>query len=217
MKKLTQRQLEILRFIEQNVMIKGFPPSVREIATHFGLNSASGIHKHLKALVRKNYISKENFRSRSLRILKPDTVPTQKLPTPMMLPVAGSLWAQTPSDGIAPSPLPADLPEGLHGNVDYGYFLTINGKAWQDQGIQDGDNLLIMPNHPVYQGLAVVAVIDAREFAIGRFYRSDEMVSLANFNDETVRRTFAARSVHLRGVIAGIWRTLPLSAPLPAA
>src|SRR5690349_4656976 len=69
MKRLTRRQQEVLDFIQEWIREKRYPPSVREIATKFGLKSASGVHKHVKALVRKNYIAKDDFLSRSIRVI----------------------------------------------------------------------------------------------------------------------------------------------------
>ena len=69
MKELTRRQREVLDFIEDYLESRGYPPSVRDIAARFNLVSAAGVHKHIKALVKKNYLSKADFLSRSINIV----------------------------------------------------------------------------------------------------------------------------------------------------
>ena len=68
MKGLTRRQQEVLDYIATYRDSRGYSPSVRDIAHHFNLVSAAGVHKHIKALVTKGFLEKEDLISRSLRI-----------------------------------------------------------------------------------------------------------------------------------------------------
>lgn len=67
---LTRRQLEVLWFIDEHIYEYGYPPTVREMGAHFGINSPNGILNHLVALTRKGYIRRRSL-SRAITILKP--------------------------------------------------------------------------------------------------------------------------------------------------
>jgi repressor LexA len=70
MKELTDRQRQLLEFIEDHVRVEGFPPSIREMADHMGIRSTNGVNDHLKALLKKGYIAKgQGLKSRAISLL----------------------------------------------------------------------------------------------------------------------------------------------------
>ena len=73
---LTQRQSKVLKFIERNISLSGYPPTLREIGNAFGIKSTNGVNDHLRALMRKGYLAKESGKSRTLKLL----IPKQKKP-----------------------------------------------------------------------------------------------------------------------------------------
>src|SRR3954471_385730 len=64
---LTERQQEILDFISQSIVERGYPPTLREIGLHFGIRSTNGVNDHLRALEKKGYLQREDLKSRALR------------------------------------------------------------------------------------------------------------------------------------------------------
>src|SRR6202142_4369279 len=66
---LTDRQREILEFITQSITERGYPPTLREIGSHFGIRSTNGVNDHLRALEKKGYLHREDLKSRALRPL----------------------------------------------------------------------------------------------------------------------------------------------------
>src|SRR3954466_15137979 len=64
---LTDRQREILDFITRSITARGYPPTLREIGTHFGIRSTNGVNDHLRALEKKGYLQREDLKSRALR------------------------------------------------------------------------------------------------------------------------------------------------------
>ena len=68
-RELTQRQKEVLTFIQRHIEQTGYPPTLREIGTNFGIRSTNGVNDHLKALIRKGYLAKDDWHSRALRIV----------------------------------------------------------------------------------------------------------------------------------------------------
>lgn len=67
---LTDRQQHVLRFIEQQIHHFGYPPTIREIGRHLGIRSTNGVNDHLKALLRKGYLTKHGQKSRTLRVVR---------------------------------------------------------------------------------------------------------------------------------------------------
>jgi SOS-response transcriptional repressor LexA len=189
MKALTQRQQQVLAFIEEYVRSRGFPPSVRDIATHLSLVSASGVHKHIKALVRKNYLSKQEFTSRSLRVLRR---PGSAKP----LPAEGPEWHVTGVLGGGrlrerPNYYPADLrvPAGPVGRPASGYAIIVEDDAYANNSIRPGDTLLISPQvTPAPADLLLV--------------EKDGSVALRT-NAEAAHYPAEAKL----GVLVGLWRT----------
>jgi SOS-response transcriptional repressor LexA len=68
---LTERQSKVLKFIERSVLASGYPPTLREIGHAFGIRSTNGVNDHLRALMRKGYLAKEEGKSRTLKLLQP--------------------------------------------------------------------------------------------------------------------------------------------------
>ena len=64
---LTDRQREILDFISKSISKRGYPPTLREIGSHFGIKSTNGVNDHLRALEKKGYLHREDLKSRALR------------------------------------------------------------------------------------------------------------------------------------------------------
>jgi repressor LexA len=207
MKRLTLRQQEVLNFIQEWIRDKRYPPSVREIATRFGLKSASGVHKHVKALVRKNYIAKDDFLSRSIRVL--DTG-AEAAPLPLhqtvQVPVTGILVAGgsviRPPAGTPPLVVAQQM---LPDQRDT-YALQVGGNHLLESGLIDGDCVIVMPHRPIRNGQVVVATVRALETVVLRFHREQENVRLDGILPEHPVVDLPARDVHVQGVVAGVWR-----------
>jgi repressor LexA len=141
MKGLTRRQQDVLNFIEEYIKSRGYPPSVREIASHFSLVSASGVHKHVKALVRKNFLAKQDFTSRSIRVLKRTPPPRLASADTTRWPFYGTLSGS----GLRPrtgEPSPQYRPSDP--NVSSGgIVVVVEGADFALQGIQSGDVLFV--------------------------------------------------------------------------
>ena len=207
MKRLTRRQQEVLDFIQEWIRDKRYPPSVREIATRFGLKSASGVHKHVKALVRKNYIAKDDFLSRSIRVLgEAATTSTPAAGDTVLLPVTGILVAGGSVIRTDSQAAPVAVSGHMLGDRRDAFALLVGGAHLSRDGLQDGDSVLVMPHHPVRNGLVVLATVKALETVVRRFHREGEAVRLEGLSADQTAVDLPARDVHLQGVVAGVWR-----------
>lgn len=82
MRGLTERQLSILKFIQDSIRDRGYPPTLREIGERFGIRSTNGVNDHLLALERKGYIERDDERARGVRVVDAATREVLESPTP---------------------------------------------------------------------------------------------------------------------------------------
>ena len=81
MHKLTARQKAVLEYISDSIDSRGYPPTLREIGNHLGIRSTNGVNDHLRALERKGYLTREDMKSRTLRLVRtPDGRPSSRPP-----------------------------------------------------------------------------------------------------------------------------------------
>lgn len=217
MKELTRRQKEVLDIIERHVRTRGYPPSMREITAELKLASAAGIHKHIKALERKGYLTKEKFLSRSLRVVgeeRPQARGSAALqPRPEApggtreLPLVGTIAAGQPIEAIEQRqetlPVPAALlgtGRGTH------YVLRVSGNSMQDEGILDGDYVVVEARQTARNGEVVVALLHGQEATLKRLYTEGAQVRLQPANAAMAPIVVPGGDVEVQGVAVGIWR-----------
>ena len=205
MKELTRRQREVLGFIEEYLNEKGYPPSVRDIAARFGLVSAAGVHKHIKALVRKNFLSKDDKLSRSLRILKPESDSSGSRHF-VELPLAGYVAAGLPIEAIQQNQEFVAIPVASAGGGPDNYTLRVRGESMIDDGILDGDYVVMDPRQEAHNGEMVVALINNQEATLKRYYREKDRVRLQPANSAIAPIYINDGDLRIQGVVVGIWR-----------
>ncbi len=208
MKGLTRRQKEVLDFIDASVRSKGYPPSVREIAAQFHLVSASGVHKHIKALVKKKYLSKQDFTSRSLRVLRRQPgQPALAAEGSVLLPVMGNVSSGQP---LEPSPIGGQsmsVPLVMVGQRDSGsYILRLKGDAMIEEGLCDGDYLIVEPRESVQDGEMAVVRLPNGETTIKRVFREGGEARLQSGNTRFTPTRVIAADLHIQGVVLTVWR-----------
>jgi repressor LexA len=207
---LTSRQESILKFITDYVAENGFPPSVREIAGHFGIYPAT-VQDHIVALERKGYLQKKRFQSRSLSV--PGTPPITRRrssasPLSHGIPVIGKVAAGSPllarenvEDVIQ---LPGDwAPEGA-------FLLKVQGDSMEGAHILDGDYVLVHPQRSASNGEIVVALI-GDEATVKRFYRTTNGITLKAENPKFGPIEIAGReasTLRLIGKVVGVLRVM---------
>lgn len=197
---LTARQRNILEFLASFLADNGYPPTVREVGSFFGIKSTNGVSDHLRALERKGYISRSDGQSRGLRLLKyPDgrTIETQRAVTPdtAMNPNrdvtqgSATIEAAANDDGqLLRIPILGKVAAGVpllavqniddHVRVDPAlvaghldvFGLRVAGQSMKDAGIFDGDLIFVRPRQTADNGEIVVAMID-EEVTVKRYFR----------------------------------------------
>ncbi len=173
---LTKRQQEIYEYIRDIIHTDGRPPTMREIGERFGIKSTNGVRESLAVLERKGYIKREPYLSRGIELV--EEVPTNVMPIPVVGRVAAGLplLAVENIDGhvaVDQSFLPS-------GEV---FSLRVTGESMRDEGIKDGDLVLVKKQDSAYKGDIVVAVI-GEEATVKKFYPDRGRVRLEPANPE---------------------------------
>ena len=139
MDKLTKRQKEILDFITYYLKDNEYSPSYMEIADHFGISSPATVHQHVKALEDKGYLKSEKHQKRAL---EPVILASYRDAFSIDLPLVGLITAGEPIEAIEDRETMA-VPSDFVPNIENSYILKVKGQSMIDEGIWDGDYVII--------------------------------------------------------------------------
>jgi repressor LexA len=199
---LTERQLGILNFIKEFQSERGVTPTHREICDHFGFSSYGTVYKHLSLLEKKGLIRRDWNQKRGVELVEQ---PEQREPAAGVreLPLFGYIAAGRPID-VDVSDETISVPEHLTARGE-NYVLKVRGDSMIDDGIFDGDLVIISRREQAYNGEMVVANVSG-EVTLKRIYREGERVRLQPAN-ATMSPIYApARDVAVQGVVVGLMR-----------
>jgi len=174
MNQITDRQQEILKFINSYREINGYPPTIREIARQFGMSSTFGVKKHLDALVKKGYLHIESNASRGI-----STLPGNE-PVSQTVFESNDIFNRIPVIGRVAAGTPILAEENIEGSLVIDATLT--SKSMIKAGIFDGDFVIVEPQKEAKTGDIVVALIDD-EATVKTFERKNDTVRLLPGND----------------------------------
>jgi repressor LexA len=204
-KELTARQKEVFNFLEDYLRRKGFPPTLREIASHFGLRGPKGPQKTLTILERKGYLRRVPGGSRAIEILSfPFVHASQVIP----IPIVGRVKAGEPILAIENIEGYINLDRSLVSSENV-FLLRVQGDSMIDAHIQDGDFALVKPQPNAENGEIVVALIDD-EATIKKIFKKRDFIRLepANPNMEPIVVKKGEKRVTIVGKVVGIFRKL---------
>lgn len=178
--KITAKQQEILDYIKNEILKKGYPPTVREICETVKLKSTSSVHSHLETLEKNGYIRRDPTKPRAIEICDDSF---QMVRTEMVsIPVVGNVAAGSPilaEENIQDYfPVPAEMvPRGES------FILNVRGDSMINAGILNGDRVFVNQCSTANNGDIVVALIDDSA-TVKRFYREKGYIRLQPENDE---------------------------------
>jgi repressor LexA len=199
---LSQRQNAILEFIKQEIRVKGYPPSVREIGDAVGLMSSSTVHGHLQTLEDKGYIRRDPIKPRAIEVLESaNNVIEKKV---VQVPIVGRVTAGQPilaQENIEDTfPLPLD-----YVNDDNVFLLKVRGESMINAGILNGDLILVRQQNTAINGEIVVAMI-GDEATVKRFFREKTLIRLQPEN--ALMEPIYSQDVKILGKVIGVFRFL---------
>ena len=161
MKRLSEKQMEIYRFIADFSQDTGYPPSVREICAAVGLRSPSTVHSHLKTLQRAGMIVKDEHKTRAINVNGPNSPASG-------IPILGYVAAGQPI--LAVENIEGYLELDMGGAQQDCFALRVRGESMIGAGIMDGDLVVVRRQPTAENGQIVVALIED-EATVKRFKR----------------------------------------------
>ena len=206
--KLTPKQEEILNFIKQEILAKGYPPSVREICEAVTLKSTSSVHAHLESLERKGYIRKDPTKPRTIEVVDDsfNVLRSEIISIPMIGRVAAGvpLLAEENIEGYFPIPA-----EFMPNNE--AFILTVHGNSMVNIGILDGDMIIVERKSTASNGEIVVALVADEASSepaatVKRFYKEDGYIRLQPEND--TMEPLIVNDCEIIGKVIGLYRKM---------
>ena len=175
---LSKRQQQIYDFVCSEVSKKGYPPSVREIASAVGLSSPSTVHTHLQVLEDKGYIRRDLSKPRALEIMRPDSIGSSEAEVARVIsvPLIGHVAAGLPILAEQNIEEMVPLPQALVGD-SASFVLRVKGTSMIQAGIFDGDYVVVREQPDALNGQIVVAIIDDGA-TVKTFYRERDRIRL---------------------------------------
>ena len=200
---LTERQKAILEFIAGYQQQNGISPTHREIREEFGYSSFGTVYKHLKLLQEKGYLQRDWNQKRGLELVR--AIPGSQLTSVSEVPFLGIIAAGQPIETF-PDPENLTVPSHLfNGQSSDHYVLRVAGESMIQEGIHDGDLVIILRREQARPGEMVVALV-AGEATLKRFYPEGRMVRLQPANPEMQPIRASAQDVKVQGVVVGLMR-----------
>lgn len=194
---LTRRQREMLDCIERFIQRHGYSPTLEEIGELMELSSLATVHKHLQNLETKGLIKRNWNHSRAIEVTQRAAVRGGTVP------LMGEVAAGYPIEAIE-NPEAIEVPRDFIGSKET-FVLKVRGDSMIDDGIRDGDLIIVESRRTAQPGQTVVALIDG-EATVKRFYPEGEMVLLQPANPTMPPLRYPAAQVLLQGVVIGLMR-----------
>lgn len=204
MKKISKRQEDILSFIKEEVRLKGYPPSVREIAEAVGLASSSTVHGHLERLENKGYIRRDPTKPRAIEVLEPEDS-IQKQPV-VHVPLIGKVTAGSPITAIENVEEYFPLPDTYGASEDQLFMLEVMGESMIEAGIHDKDYVIVKQTATADNGDIVVAMTEENEATVKRFFKEKNHFRLQPENSSM--EPILVDQVSILGKVVGLYRQI---------
>ena len=199
---ISKKQEEILNYIKNEILERGFPPAVREICEAVDLKSTSSVHSHLETLEKNGYIRRDPSKPRAIEIIDDDFNLTRR--ELVNVPIVGTVTAGEPIlaieniQGYFPI-----MPEFV--NNKQTFMLKVKGESMINVGIFDGDNVLVEKQSTARNGEMVVALVEDSA-TVKTFYKEDGYIRLQPEND--TMEPIIVDHVQILGKVIGLFRMM---------
>ncbi len=198
--KISTKQKEILDYIKNEILNRGYPPAVREICEAVNLKSTSSVHSHLETLEKNGYIRRDPTKPRAIEIVD-DSFNLSRREI-VNIPIVGTVTAGQPIlaveniDGYFPL-LSEDVPR------EETFMLYVKGESMINAGILDGDRIMVMRQSTAKNGEMVVALIDD-SVTVKTYYKENGHFRLQPEND--FMDPIIVDQVEILGKVVGLFR-----------
>lgn len=200
--KLSAKQAEILEYMKQEILSKGYPPSVREICSAVNLSSTSSVHAHLEKLEKNGYIRRDPAKPRCIEIVDDTFQLTRR--EMAQIPIVGTVAAGQPilatQNIMDYFPIPAEYAPNSEC-----FILKVKGESMINVGIMDGDQIFVERCNVARNGEIVVALVDDSA-TVKTFYKEDGHFRLQPENDNM--DPIIVDHVEILGRVFGVFRLM---------
>lgn len=196
---LTQKQKLVFDFVNTYIAENGISPTIEEIRKKLKLKAVSTVHEHINSLKKKGYLSTSEHLARSIATKK-------KIHTLVEIPIVGIISAGKPIEAIEER---QDFITVVYPTIKsaQGYYaLKVKGNSMIDEGIFDGDIVVIKKQSVAENGQTVVAIIDENQATLKKIYREKNKFRLEPRNQTML--PFFRKEVEIRGVVIQVVRTI---------
>ena len=200
--KITDKQREILEYIKEMILKKGYPPAVREICEAVHLKSTSSVHSHLESLEKNGYIRRDPTKPRTIEILDDDFALTRR--ELVNVPVIGTVAAGVPilAEQNIEDYLP--IPAEILPNKEV-FMLKVKGNSMIEAGIYNGDKVIVAKQPNAENGDKVVALVD-NSATVKTFYKENGHFRLQPENSSM--DPIILDQVEILGKVIGLFRMM---------
>jgi repressor LexA len=201
---LTERQREILEYIQEFLRVHGIAPTHREICERFGFSSYGTVYKHLRLLQDKGYLRRDWNQKRGMELIR--AIPGGGSTSAQVdLPFFGRIAAGRPIEALAGNERLAVPTHLLSTRTGDHYVLRVVGDSMVEEGIQDGDYVVVLRRERAEPGEMVVALV-GDDATLKRFFPEGETIRLQPANPLMQAIRVPARDVRVQGIVVGLMR-----------
>ncbi len=200
--KISKKQAEILEYIKEQILAKGYPPAVREICEAVTLKSTSSVHSHLETLEKNGYIRRDPTKPRAIEIIDDSFNLTRR--EMVQVPIIGSVAAGEPllAQQYIENYFP--IPTEFLGSKET-FMLKVKGDSMINAGVFDGDMVLVEKSEVASNGDMVVALVEDSA-TVKTFYKEKNHYRLQPENDDL--EPIIVNDVGILGLVKGVFRFL---------
>ena len=200
---LTIKQKTLLDYLKAYYKKEMVFPTFDEIRTKLNIKSKSGVHKLLKSLEEKKYIERLPHKARALKL---NDITNADVSDEKLVPFLGRIAAGNPIEAITSSFEQISVPSYLINNNNQHFTLEVTGDSMKDEGIFDGDIVVIKKTEIASTGEIVVALIDETEVTLKKFRSFKNSIALEPANKNYKTRIFGDGRVKIQGKLVGLIR-----------
>lgn len=197
---LYPRQRQILNFIKQYIKKFGYAPTLQEIAAEVKLSTLSTVHEHLVTLEKKGVIRRPKGKPRAIEITDGDIRPSLTVGVPIL----GYIAAGRPIEAYDEKNKTISVSTDLISGKASAYILQVKGDSMVEEGILDGDYVVVESTNEVRNGDLVIALLKNGLSTLKRFFRETTRIKLEPANSKMA--PIYVKNVAIQGKVVGVIR-----------
>lgn len=200
---LYNKERQVLEFITQYVQRNGYAPTLMEIAQGLGVNAASTIHEHVERLINKGYLKKTPGSERGIELISAK-IKSSAAESALELPVLGFIAAGAPLEPHTDPNVYLSIPANMINAKKPGFILQVKGNSLIEEGIFDGDFVVVQHQNDAQNGELVVAILPNGLATLKKIFYEKERIRLEPAN--AAMSPIYTTNVKVQGKVVAVFR-----------